>query len=60
MSSPSNLNAGMRCIKFIIFVISFMFGVSLATIKIRGIFNEWRHAEHTRFRHEGKIFITNF
>lgn len=28
MSSPNNLNAGMRCIKFIIFVISFMFGVS--------------------------------
>jgi hypothetical protein len=29
MSSPNNLNAGMRCIKFIIFVISFMFGVSI-------------------------------
>lgn len=28
MSNPNNLNAGMRCIKFIIFVISFMFGVS--------------------------------
>lgn len=29
MSSPNNLNAGMRCIKFIICVISLMFGVSL-------------------------------
>jgi hypothetical protein len=41
MTDANNLNAGMRIIKFIIFIISFMFGVSkmmtIENFKILGV-----------------------
>lgn len=53
MADSNNLNAGMRVIKFIIFIISFMFGVSILKL-IKNTFYE-----STKKRDFNEILISN-